>query len=178
LGDFERGGRAIAFNSWKTRITEEVPCTNTSKRGRTSLPLPKKKNITKNTHCVDSSSRFVRRGGEERQATMYSMRLAVSFVSATLNGYAATAELSKKEGGRAITEMICRQLVISFSFKVNNSSILTLKSSRGDGVFYRDKHVRNSLPAVISFRKKSLQSPNFSTNNPSIPHKLSVSSDQ
>ncbi len=42
LGDFERGGRAIAFNSWKTRITEEVPCTNTSKRGRTSLPLPGK----------------------------------------------------------------------------------------------------------------------------------------
>ncbi len=56
---------------------------------------------------------------------MYSMRLAISFVSATLNEYAATAELSKKKGGRAITEMICRQLVISFSFKVNNSSILT-----------------------------------------------------
>ncbi len=109
---------------------------------------------------------------------MYSMRLAVSFVSATLNGYAATAELSKKEGGKAITEMICRQLVISFSFKVNNSSILTFKSSRGDGVFYRDKHVRNSLPAIIFFRKKSLQSPNFSINNPSMPHKLSVSSDQ
>jgi hypothetical protein len=118
---------------------------------------------------------------------MYSMRLAVSFVSATLNGYAATAELSKKEGGSerrgggVIIEMIeskCRQLVISFSFKVNNSRILTYKSSRGDDTFYRDKHVRNSLPAVISFRKKSLQSPNFSTNNPPIPHKLSLSFDQ
>ncbi len=53
------------------------------------------------------------------------MRLAVFFVSATLNEYAATAELSKKERERVITEMICRQLVISFSFEVNNSSILT-----------------------------------------------------